>query len=154
MAWDKSDDNIANIVNMLDEDWDSDNVVEPTIRNITDVTLPKRIDLRMSDYVLIYEAGYTETVHDIGFINLKWTNRISIDIRTCISRDRVIALWKEVRRILWANRKHPTDSSSVATPFQFIRPISRLDLSNKQYKMWRYVYDVNLETQTEAVAIT
>ena len=153
MALAKSDvDDVLNIVNILREGWDTDNVAKPMIHDVTLVSQPTKRDLRQNDKIFVYEASYAENIRDIGYNNIGWVKRISIDIRTALAPPRIYDLWKEVRRCLWNKRKTPTDDDSANFPFCTIEGLTRNNLSDGSKGYYRIVYDVELKKMTEAVS--
>ncbi len=153
MTWTKTDDDIENLVNLLINEWTVSTVARPEIRHITEQGATRRIEDRNTDWVLIYEVGHREEVAGCGSnAGYRIDDRFSIDIRTKDSRLRLIALYKEIKRILAANRVHPTDSEGTRLGWSISAPLTeRKDLCDKRSGLFRYVYDVELFKTYEAL---
>lgn len=130
------EDSLNKIVEMLKNDWNKDNVdnTQPIIEKIFAF---KRLDLGIYDYILVYQTSHVERPIGLGYNFTDYEHIISIDIRTMHSRDRLIKLLNEVRRIIFKNRK-----GYGGYKFLSIERIN--DLSDKTIKMWRIVLDLKL----------
>ena len=137
---------ITNIINLLSDSWTRANTAntKPVIKHVTDPSLSQRMDLTLSDYVLLYHVSTTKEPNDLGWNRAKQATTLSIDIRTIHGYTRLDLLETEALRILNLNRSMPTDTAGTSLGFNYIKPFRRMDLTNKQYKLWRYVWDAEL----------
>jgi len=146
MTFTAGDNWVNNVIELLKDKWDTENVAKPVIQHVTDPTLPKRHSLALQgkDYVLVYHVSTARENQDIGMYRAKQTTTMSLDINTIYQYSRLDSLEKEILRILYENRKNPTDTPGSSLGFNVLKPIRKIDLSNKQYKIWRYVWDIEL----------
>jgi len=146
MTFTAGDNWVNNVIELLKDKWDTENVAKPVIQHVTDPTLPKRHSLALQgkDYVLVYHVSTARENQDIGMYRAKQTTTMSLDINTIYQYSRLDSLEKEILRILYENRKNPIDTSGSSLGFNVLKPIRKIDLSNKQYKIWRYVWDIEL----------
>ena len=99
------------VTNLLDSYWDtrSGSIPKPTIieKPYADA---QRIDLRNTgDHCLVSLAGTTESFITLGMQHRIFEANIDIDLNTFTSRERMYDHMDEIRRILFAKRKDPTD---------------------------------------------
>jgi len=145
---------LENIVSLLEDNWTSANTdnTTPTIRLITDPSLPKKINFSHGDYVLIYEESSDEKPADIGYLGGRQWARISLDIRTNKGRPRVNKLYGEAGRIIKANRIHPKDGDGNSLGIDYIIWRGAKDLTNRMYRIWRLV--ASIEPHKQYVSVT
>lgn len=135
-------DGARTVVNLLIEKWNPENVGEtPDIKLVYDL---KRVDLIDKSTVLIYQVNTNETINSIGATTKEVVETVTIDIRTTVSRDRLIEIEKEVRRILETHFKNITDAVDTKLVWDLVAPSSSIDRSDKSIKLYRYTMDVNL----------
>ena len=99
------------VTNLLDSYWDtrSGSIPKPTIIE-TPYADAQRIDLRNTgDHCLVSLAGTTESFITLGMQHRIFEANIDIDLNTFTSRERMYDHMDEIRRILFAKRKDPTD---------------------------------------------
>ncbi len=123
------------VKNLLDTNWNALDIAKPTIGLIYDY---KRIDLRNSDFVLIYRISSTSKPQDIGNQTKQVIDRIAIDIRT-ETKANLLLLKAEVVKIIENNLA--TDAT-----FNLMIPDDTewIDLSNKLKKLWRITGEIKL----------
>jgi hypothetical protein len=89
--------------------------------------------------VLVYEVSDTgdeENTVDEKFGNVRV--RVTIDIYHAQSRARLISLYNEIRRCLYASKYNPGGN------YHFLKRLQKTDLSNRKAGFWRYTQDVEL----------
>lgn len=120
-------------VDLLNNNWNSDNVVKPTIGISEDI---KRLDLADGDGILVYETGpKLREKGDIFYSTHDFNSFVSIDIRTVTSRAQLYALLTEVDRIQVLKRKDPH------TEWHTLYPVRSAPFTNKHTMLWREVVD-------------
>lgn len=132
-------DALTSIKTVLDANWTSANTdsITPTVYVTTTQAL--RLDFATSnDHIILYLVSHTTDPNDLGASHKERTvDRVSIDIRTKVSRAHLLKVYNEVRRI-FSTRINNFDSSA----FQQMIPIGFQDFSTPGF--FRYVYDVYL----------
>ena len=123
--------------------WNSTNTNDrtPLIKRIFD---QKWYDAKTNDLVLIYKTSSNEAITDVGYNGINVTDTISIDIRTMQSRDQLIKMRNEVRRIIYNNK-------SNITGYDYMKVIRKTDLCDKSIGLYREVIDVELRRLGEAI---
>ena len=142
--------NLATIgVDLITDNWIAANVANTTPL-IDKVWNHKRLDLRSTDAILIYESGSLNTSRG----DLEWASRdidgtFNIDIRSMISEDRLDLLYNEIDRILLANRGK--DGVEPATGWHKLELVNRVCLTNKAIKLYRYVLSVKIVARKKII---
>lgn len=133
-------DGARTIVNLLKGHWDSNNAGEiPEISLVYDI---KRIDLGQGESaVLVYQVATTENINTLSATTKEVTERITIDIRTTVSRDRLISIEREIRRILETFATRLTDAVNPGFIWDLVQPQDSVDRSDKTIKLYRYTMD-------------
>lgn len=130
-------DPITSVKTLLSGNWVSGNTDSTTPTFGESWLLGKR-NLKRGDIVYIYEVSGTHDSSGLGTTVDKGTWRISIDISTAVSRERLRKLYGEVLRIIRANETSPFSHYSL------INPVSRVDQTDKNKRWYRYVLDCEL----------
>lgn len=122
------------VKNLLQSEWNSSNTLgrTPTIGVIYDY---KMIDIRLKDWVLVYEAGVAHNFAGIGGREFDVQARVSIDTRTSNSEMHE-KMRAEIERIIRNNISH--------SGYLIIGIVDERDLSDKMKGLYRYVIDVEL----------
>ena len=134
-------DPVLSTVNILSDNWDSSNTADntPPIEAIYDV---KRIGglTANKDHVGVYEIATTNITNSFGTGSREIRATVSIDIRTTVSRVRLNLLLTEVDRIIGENMINPDSDWNLIDPDDG----GWQDFSNKKFKLYRKVYDIEL----------
>ena len=105
----------------IDESWD---LGKKNIKNI--------------DLVRVYEIAGNHYAQAVGKGLDRGIWRISIDISTAKSRERLRQIYGEIVRVLRALKNSP------GTNYAYVKPIARVDQTDKLRRWYRYVLDVEL----------
>ena len=105
----------------IDESWD---LGKKNIKNI--------------DLVRVYEIAGNHYAQAVGKGLDRGIWRISIDISTAKSRERLRQIYGEIVRVL------RTLKNSPGTDYAYVKPIARVDQTDKLRRWYRYVLDVEL----------
>jgi|TARA_R100000664_G_scaffold17088_1_gene25969 hypothetical protein len=105
----------------IDESWD---LGKKNIKNI--------------DLVRVYEIAGNHYAQAVGKGLDRGIWRISIDISTAKSRERLRQIYGEIVRVLRALKNSP------GTNYAYVKPVSRVDQTDKLRRWYRYVLDVEL----------
>tara|TARA_Y100000034_G_C6807999_1_gene362965 strand:+ start:237 stop:695 length:459 start_codon:yes stop_codon:yes gene_type:complete len=105
----------------IDESWD---LGKKNIKNI--------------DLVRVYEIAGNHYPQAMGSGLDRGIWRISIDMATSKDRNRLRQLYGEVVRVLRSSRNSP------GTNYNYVKPVSRTDQTDKLRRWYRYVLDVEL----------
>tara|TARA_Y100000310_G_scaffold268861_1_gene281735 strand:+ start:1598 stop:2041 length:444 start_codon:yes stop_codon:yes gene_type:complete len=92
----------AEVKSLLDAQWDSGNVTEPTLIDVNDGAggSQARFDLRNADHVFIVAESPVETEEPIGmWVYANRNLRVVCEIHTKVSRQRLYDIMAEIRRI-------------------------------------------------------
>ena len=135
---------MASVVSAISANWNPANVdgTTPTIDEIYDHT---QIALQDGDFVLLYSLPSSFDPADLNYTTEDKVDTVSIDIRTCDSRSRMIKLRDEVKRVLEVKRK-------TIDNYNHIKVIAGRDLSNRSRKIFRYVFDLEMLEFNKAVS--
>ena len=106
---------------LIDESWD----------------LGKR-NIKSKDLVRIYEIAGNHYAQAVGNGLDRGIWRLSIDISTAKSRERLRQIYGEIVRVLRALKNSP------GTNYAYVRPVSRVDHTDKLRRWFRYVLDVEI----------
>ena len=135
-------DELATMKTILNDNWsntltDSSGIGVP--RPIIDpIFLHKRLNLMGQDYVLLYLHPSSQEFYDLGRNFAYRRFPLTIDSRTVVSRERLIALREEVRRLVNLFRKSPGGG------YDILYYKTDNDLSDKSIGLWRSVAEVEL----------
>ena len=105
----------------IDESWD---LGKQNIKNV--------------DLVRVYEIAGNHYPQAMGSGLDRGIWRISIDISTAKSRERLRQIYGEIVRVL------RTLKNSPGTNYAYVKPVSRTDQTDKLRRWYRYVLDVEL----------
>ena len=105
----------------IDESWD---LGKQNIKNV--------------DLVRVYEIAGNHYPQAMGSGLDRGIWRISIDMATSKDRNRLRQLYGEVVRVLRSSRNSP------GTNYNYVKPVSRTDQTDKLRRWYRYVLDVEL----------
>ena len=95
-------------------------------------------NLKNIDLVRVYEIAGNHYPQAMGSGLDRGIWRISIDMATSKDRNRLRQLYGEVVRVLRSSRNSP------GTNYNYVKPVSRTDESDKLRRWYRYVLDVEL----------
>ncbi len=154
MSWtlDANGNNMKTLLSMLHDEWNKTNVARPVMFQSRNKDLPTKRDLDQNDKLGVYRIpGKLYAKADIYHTGQSWTELIALDIRTARNEPQIDKLVTELRRVLNANRKNPTDSDSTPLPFKEILPVAERDLSDGDKGFYRVVYEVRLIKAFELV---
>ena len=131
---------IKELLDELDSQWNSSNVTEPQIIEVTGATNdPLRFNLNVND-VVFGRAG-DPAMEETPIGNWTYGNRIynlGLELYTNNSRQRLYDLAKEVRRICHA-RMHSL------TNFQRIKFVTFSEATQEQVNIWTGTINIQLE---------
>lgn len=130
------EDSVTTVTDELSAEWDNTNTDSktPTIGPVEDY---KRIDVREGDWAVAYALSHEEMPKSLGYTHIDYTDVVSVDVRTAVSRAHLIKMRDEVRRILYAKRTN-------LNGYKDVRIGNITDLSDKFRLMWRMTIDVRL----------
>jgi hypothetical protein len=137
-------DDLDSVDTLITNGWTSANTdsITPGIAVIYELN---RIDLGANaDKIYIYESGFTSKENAFGAVSEQSVRRVSIDLRTTgavsavSAKDHFDKMKTELKRVLNNNIKSPFTGVDV------MQIVSGQNLSNRQTKIYRYVYDVEL----------
>ena len=138
-TWSEGIDSVLAALN----DWNRGNTdnIKPIIADIATINPErgKRIDMKKSDYVLVYETAHNEEAPEILYDFVTTRINITIDIRTTKSREHFQKMENEVRRLIHLKRK------GDGTNFDRMVFKTRTDLSDRTKMYFRMTF------QTEVV---
>ena len=120
----------------LKTDWDNTNTdnLTPEIGPIYNY---KILDANAKDYVTAYSVSHEERPMGLHFDTVDYKDVVRVDIRTAASRDRLILLRDEVRRIVYKNRRGIDD-------YKQGKIINVTDHSDRLRRLWWFTVDVQL----------
>ena len=108
---------------------------KPTIDESWDLG---KTNIRSKDLVRVYEIAGNHYAQAVGNGLDRGIWRLSIDISTAKSRERLRQIYGEIVRVL------RTLKNSPGTDYAYVRPTSRVDQTDKLRRWFRYVFDVEL----------
>jgi len=137
------------VIDLFKEDWNRANTdnFKPVIMDIAD-TGPekgKRIDLRKSDYVLVFETAHNEEIPDILYDFVTTRINITVDMRTAKSRKQLQRMENEIRRLTHTKRK------GDGVNFDRLVYKTRTDLSDRSKRIFRMTFQIEVIIFAEAV---
>ena len=131
-------------------DWNRGNTdnIKPIIADIATINPErgKRIDMKKSDYVLVYETAHNEEVPDLLYNFVTTRVNITVDVRTAKSRSHLQLLENEIRRLIHVARK------GDATNYDRMVFKTRTDLSDRTKRLFRHTFQVEVVTLAESIA--
>ena len=95
-------------------------------------------NLKNIDLVRVYEIAGNHYPQAMGSGLDRGIWRISIDMATSKDRNRLRQLYGEVVRVLRSSRNSP------GTNYNYVKPVTRTDQTDKLRRWYRYVLDVEL----------
>ena len=136
------------VINTLN-DWNRANTsnIKPVIADIA-TTLPergKRIDLKKSDYVLVYETAHNEEAPELLYDFVTTRINITVDLLTTKSRETQQAMENEVRRLIHNKRK------GDGVSFDRLVFKTRTDLSDRTKSLFRMTFQIEVVIFAELV---
>ncbi len=131
-------DPVSAVSSLLDDNWSTDagnGGTKPTIGDSWD--LGKK-NVKNADLVRVYEVGGSHDFTGVGNGLDKGNWRISIDMATASDRTRLRQIYGEVLRLLRSNQ------GSRGTDYAFVKPLTRVDHSDRLSRWFRYVLDCEI----------
>ena len=140
------EDPVETLVSLVDTNYSAGNDATTSSAGTNGGTQPKideswdlgKQNIKNVDLVRVYEiAGnhYPQAMGS-GFDRGIW--RVSFDISTAKSRNRLRQIYGEIVRVL------RTLKNSPGTNYAYVKPVSRTDQTDKLRRWYRYVLDVEL----------
>tara|TARA_R100000008_G_C3505603_1_gene126017 strand:- start:62 stop:418 length:357 start_codon:yes stop_codon:yes gene_type:complete len=106
----------------------------------------KRFDLTSTDGIFLYESGHQEEQPELFYDFVTTRINVTIDARTMLSRDHLMKMEDEIRRIIHLKRKG--DGSN----FDRLIYKNRVDLSDRTKRLFRMTFQVEIVIFVEAIA--
>jgi len=131
-------DPVSAVSSLLDDNWSTaagNGGTKPTIGDSWD--LGKK-NVKNADLVRVYEVGGSHDFTGVGNGLDKGNWRISIDMATASDRTRLRQIYGEVLRLLRSNQGSP------GTDYAFVKPMTRVDHSDRLRRWYRYVLDCEI----------
>lgn len=130
-------DPVSTVTGLLNSNWVSGNTDSrtPLVKDSWDAG---KLNKMKKDFIRCYEVSGTHNLGMVGKSLDKGQWRISVDMSTPTSRSHLRNMYGEVLRILRANEIDPNSS------YQLLRPLSRVDNTDKNKRWFRYVLDLEL----------
>jgi hypothetical protein len=130
-------DPVSTVSGLLNSNWNAGNTDSrtPKVGDSWDIG---KLNKMKKDLIKCYEVS---GVHDVGLVGKtldRGTIRVSVDMSTPTSRTHLRNMYGEVLRIIRANEIDPNSS------YQLMRPISRVDNTDKNKRWYRYILDLEL----------
>ena len=130
------------IVDLLSGSWNRGNTdnIKPIVVDIatTDPERGKRLDLKKSDFVLVFETAHNEELPELLFDFVTTRINITVDARTTHGRERLKKIENEIRRLVHTKRK------GVGTNFDRLVYKTRTDLSDRSKKLFRMTFQIEV----------
>ena len=126
------------INNILNSEWDVNNVPKPRIYAINTDVEPPRVSLNIGDYVTVGTGVPAEVEEPIGtwiYANRRW--QVTLDLSTKHSKERLWAVKNEIRRICHMNM-HSLPN------YQRIQYKQFSEMMDQQLKVWQGKIDIEL----------
>lgn len=137
------------VIDLFKSDWNRANTdnYKPVIIDIADTgpEVGKRIDLRKSDYVLVFETAHNEEIPDILYDFVTTRINITVDMRTAKSRKQLQRMENEIRRLTHTKRK------GDGVNFDRLVYKTRTDLSDRSKRIFRMTFQIEVIIFAEAV---
>ena len=130
-------------------DWNRGNTdnIKPIIADIATINPErgKRIDMKKSDYVLVYETAHNEEAPELFYDFVTTRINITVDVRTVKGRKHLQALENEVRRVIHTKRK------GDGTNFDRLVFKTRTDLSDRSKFLFRMTFQIEVVILAELI---
>ena len=126
------------VATMLQKNWNSNNVPIPKIYAINIGEAPPRVRLNDGDYVAAGTGVPAEVEEPIGtwiYANRTW--RVTLDLATKNSKERLWAIKNEIRRICHMQMHSLPD-------YQRIQYRQFSEMMDQQYRIWQGKIDIEL----------
>ena len=130
-------DPVTSVKTLLSANWVAGNTDSTTPTFGESWELGKK-NLQDGDVIYLYEVSGTHEVGLVGKTLDRGTWSVSVDMSTPTSRSHLRNMYGEVLRILRAKEVDPNSS------YQLLRPVSRVDNTDKNKRWFRYVLDLEL----------
>jgi hypothetical protein len=135
------DDAIEEVRDILIANWTKGNT-DNTVPSIISILDSKMADARFGDFVMTSPVSHTERPASLGYSEIDFTDVVAVDVRTSVSRARLIKLRDEVRRCIY-------QSKTAIGDFRLASIEGVTDTSDKMRKLYRMVIDVKLRRVLE-----
>ena len=132
-----------NVKQLLDDAWDEDNTSRPLFVVPNAGVESVRLDLNYNDVISVTSGVPSEVENPIGtwiYVNRIW--KISVDLKTKTSRERLWELKDEVRRIC---HRH----IHTIPGFQRIQYVQFTESVEQQFNVWEGKVDIELVSNAE-----
>ena len=130
-------DPVSTVTGLLNDNWVSGNTDSRTPR-VGDSWDIGKTNTMKKDLIKCYEVSGTHEVGMVGKSLDRGTWRVSVDMSTPTSRSHLRKMYGEVLRIMRIKEVDPNSS------YQLLRPVSRVDNTDKNKRWFRYVLDLEL----------
>ena len=140
------EDPVETLVSLVDTNYSAGNDATTSSAGTNGGTKPKideswdlgKQNIKNVDLVRVYEIAGNHYPQAMGSGLDRGIWRISIDISTAKSRERLRQIYGEIVRVL------RTLKNSPGTNYAYVKPVSRTDQTDKLRRWYRYVLDVEL----------
>tara|TARA_R100001086_G_scaffold74709_1_gene36037 strand:+ start:4045 stop:4470 length:426 start_codon:yes stop_codon:yes gene_type:complete len=137
-------DPVTTVSGLLNSNWNASNTNSrtPKIGDSWDIG---KLNMIKKDLIKCYEVSGTHEVGLVGKTLDRGSWRVSVDMSTPKSRTHLRDMYGEVLRILRLKEIDPNSS------YQLLRPVSRVDNTDRNKRWYRYILDLEL-TSYEVIA--
>ena len=137
-------DPVTTVSGLLTDNWNASNTNSrtPKIGDSWDIG---KLNMIKKDLIKCYEVSGTHEVGLVGKTLDRGSWRVSVDMSTPKSRTHLRDMYGEVLRILRLKEIDPNSS------YQLLRPVSRVDNTDRNKRWYRYILDLEL-TSYEVIA--
>jgi hypothetical protein len=140
------EDPVSTVVSLIDTNYSTGNDATTSSAGTNGGTKPTideswdlgKTNIKNKDLVRVYEIAGNHYAQVVGKGLDRGIWRISIDISTAKSRERLRQIYGEIVRVL------RTLKNSPGTDYAYVKPIARVDQTDKLRRWYRYVLDVEL----------
>ena len=140
------EDPVETLVSLVDTNYSAGNDATTSSAGTNGGTKPKideswdlgKQNIKNVDLVRVYEIAGNHYPQAMGSGLDRGIWRISIDISTAKSRERLRQIYGEIVRVL------RTLKNSPGTNYAYVKPVSRTDQTDKLRRWYRYVLDVEI----------
>ena len=140
------EDPVSTVVSLIDTNYSTGNDATTSSAGTNGGTKPTideswdlgKTNIKNKDLVRVYEIAGNHYAQVVGKGLDRGIWRISIDISTAKSRERLRQIYGEIVRVLRALKNSP------GTNYAYVRPVSRVDQTDKLRRWFRYVLDVEI----------
>jgi len=132
------------VATQLTSAWTAANTdsLTPTIGPIYNY---KRVDVGIGgDYALTVPVSHSERPASIGYSYIDYTDVVSIDLRTGVSRAHLIKMRDEARRCVYATK-------TTLGGYRLCKIVAVHDASDKMRNLWRMIIDVEMKKVLDTV---